>query len=55
MNLESKLVLVVSILERLHAVSVASLSAVPAMFRPAGVAKQLDEIEGLLTLLRKAK
>lgn len=47
--------LVIRILALIHAVSAASLRAVPVPFRPAGIQEKLDEVADLLDKLRKSR
>ena len=49
---ERELETIVRILSILHSVSMVSLLAVPAMFRPSGIQAKLDEVAELIEQLR---
>ena len=51
MTKSEEITTIIEILRILHAVSSASLKAVPVMFRPAGLQAQLDQVARLLEKL----
>ena len=53
MTKSDELDLIIRVLGLLHSISVASIRAVPPLFRPAGVQAKLDEIGEILGRLRK--